>query len=130
MFFIPVGVKHEITLTVDDKNAIRFLGNENARVLGTPWMIASMEMTARDAIVHLLPEGYDTVGTMVNVRHVAAAPLGAAVRFTAEVLEARERRVYYRVECHGPHGIVGEGTHERFIINVERFAARLAKQSG
>jgi predicted thioesterase len=114
---------------VDDKNAIRFLGHENARVLGTPWMIASMEMTARDAIVELLPEGYDTVGTMVNVRHVSAAPLGATVRFTAEVLEARERRVYYRVECHGPHGIVGEGTHERFILNVERFAARLVKQS-
>jgi predicted thioesterase len=66
---------------------------------------------------------------MVNVRHVSAAPLGATVRFTAEVLEARERRVYYRVECHGPHGIVGEGTHERFILNVERFAARLVKQS-
>ncbi len=126
MFFIPIGVKHEIHLVVDDKNAIRFLGNDRARVLGTPWMIASMEMTARDAVVQLLPEGYDTVGTMVNVRHVSAAPMGAAVRFTAEVLEATERRIYYRVECHGPKGMVGEGTHERFIINVERFAERLA----
>jgi len=126
MFFISVGVKHEIHLVVDDKNAIRFLGDDRARVLGTPWMIASMELTARDAVLELLPEGYDTVGTMVNVRHVSAAPMGSAVRFTAEVLEANERRIYYRVECHGPKGVVGEGTHERFIINVQRFADRLA----
>lgn len=126
MFFIPVGVKHEIQLLVDDKNAIRFLGDDRARVLGTPWMIASMELTARDAVLELLPEGYDTVGTMVNVRHVSAASMGTAVRFTAEVLEANERRIYYRVECHGPKGVVGEGTHERFIINVQRFADRLA----
>ncbi len=130
MFLIPVGIKHEMHLTVDDKNAIRFLGNDRARVLGTPWMIASMEMTARDAVAHLLPEGYDTVGTMVNVRHVSAAPMGASVRFTAEVLEAKERRVYYRIECHGPNGVVGEGTHERFIINVERFANRLVNKPG
>lgn len=126
MFSIPVGIKHEIQIVVDDKNAISFLGNDRARVLGTPWMIASMEMTARNAVAALLPAGYDTVGTMVNVRHVSAAPMGAAVRFTAELLEVKERRLYYRVECHGPRGVVGEGTHERFIINVERFAKRLA----
>jgi fluoroacetyl-CoA thioesterase len=125
MFSIALGTTHEIVLTVDDKTAIRFLENDRARVLGTPSMIAWMEMAARDAIVEQLPEGYDTVGTMVNVRHVTAAPMGTEVRFFAKVLEVRERRVYFRVECHGAHGIVGEGTHERYIINVERFAKRL-----
>lgn len=125
MFLIPVGTKHEINLTVDDNTAIRFLGNEKARVLGTPWMIAWMEMTARDAVKAMLPEGYDTVGTMVNVRHVSAVPMGAAVRFFAEVLEVKGKRVYYRVECHAAHGVVGEGMHERAVIHVERFAERL-----
>ena len=84
-----------------------------------------MEITARDAAKPMLPEGYDTVGTMVNVRHVSAVPMGAEVRFFAEVLEVKGKRVYYRVECHAAHGVVGEGTHERAVIHVERFAESL-----
>ena len=125
MFLIPVGTKHEVTLTVDDKTAIRFLGTEKARVLGTPWMILWMEITARDAVKAMLPEGYDTVGTMVNVRHVSAGPMGAEVRVFAEVLEVNGKRVCYRVECHAAHGMVGDGMHERAVIHVERFAERL-----
>ena len=108
-----------------------FLGLESARVLGTPFMIGLMEMTARNTIKTFLDEGFDTVGTEVNVRHLAATPLGMSVTFTAEILEVKDRRVLCKVEAFDEREKIGEGTHERFVIHVERFAARLqAKLNG
>jgi fluoroacetyl-CoA thioesterase len=121
---IPAGLTHEELLTVDDATAISFLGLEGARVLGTPWMILWMERTSRNLIKEHLPEGWDTVGTMVHVRHLAAAPMGAQVRFTAEILEQTGKRVLLRVEATMGDTVIGDGTHERALIDVARFAAR------
>src|SRR4051812_45128210 len=114
---VPVGsVGVEKTL-VTSEIAVDFLGLEDARVLGTPCMIGLMEMTARNLIKQFLGEGFDTVGTRVDVRHLAATPIGMCVTFRAEVLEASDRRVLCRVKARDEKEVVGEGTHERAIID-------------
>jgi fluoroacetyl-CoA thioesterase len=127
---IPIGLKGEKTLLVTTEIAIDFLGMEGARVLGTPYMIGLMERTCRDAVLPLLDPGYDTVGTHVNVAHLAASPMGMAVTFTAEVTGVQERRITFRVEARDEKEKIGEGTHERAIINVAKFATRLAAKKG
>lgn len=123
---IPTGAKGEQKLLVTSENAINFLGVEGARVLSTPHMIGYMERTCRDVVLPLLDQGYDTVGTHVNVHHLAAAPLGMSVTFRAEVTGVQEKRVQFRVEAWDEKEKIGEGTHERAIINVAKFATRLA----
>lgn len=126
---IPVGARSEHSTLVTSDVAVDFLGLENARVLGTPYLIMFLEMTARNAIKPYLEEGYDSVGTRVDVRHLAATPLGMQVRFEAEVTGVEERQVRCRVAAFDEKEKIAEGTHERFIIHVARFATRLAAKT-
>ena len=126
---IPVGAKREQKILVTSEVAINFLGLEGARVLSTPHMIGFMEMTCRNLLMEYVDQGYDSVGTHVNVKHLAAAPMGMTVTFRAEVIGVDERRVNFRVEAEDEKEKIGEGTHERTIINVQRFATRLAAKS-
>jgi predicted thioesterase len=127
---IPIGVRGEEKRLVTTENAISFLDMEGARVLSTPQMIGMMEWTCRNTVKPLLDEGYDTVGTHVNVAHLGAAPIGISVTFTAEVIAVADRRITFKVDAHDEKGKIGEGTHERAIINVAKFAARLAEKMG
>ena len=125
MSSIPAGTSGERTFLVNDTNAISFLGHDDCRVLATPWMIMYMEMTCRDLVKPLLDPGLDTVGTEVNVRHLAASPIGFEVTFRAEVMGVDGRRVMFRVEARDSQHVIGDGTHERAIIDIEKFAERL-----
>jgi predicted thioesterase len=125
MTSIPVGTHAEHTELVTSQIAIDFLGNESARVLGTPWLVMLLEMTSRNAIQPLLEAGYDSVGSEVCVKHLAATPMGMTVTFRAEVIEVADRRVRFRVEAFDEKEKVAEGTHERFVIHVDRFASRI-----
>ena len=126
---VPVGAKGEHKMLVTSEVAIDFLGLEEARVLGTPYLIGFLEMTARDTIKRYLEDGYDTVGTHVDVKHLAATPMGMQVTFQAEVIGVEDRRVRCKVEAYDEKEKIAEGTHERFIINVARFATRLAAKA-
>jgi predicted thioesterase len=126
---LPVGTKGEQKLLVTSEVAISFLGLENARVLSTPHMIGFMERTCRDTVLPLLDPGHDTVGTHVNVAHLAAAPLGMTVTFTCEVTGVAERRIQFRVEARDEKEKIGEGTHERAIINVAKFTSKMAQKA-
>jgi len=108
--------------------AINFLGLEGARVLATPALVWMLESTARDSIVPLLEKGYDSVGTEVHIRHLAATPLGMQVTFRSEVIAVDDRRVRFKVEAFDEKEKIAEGTHERFVVNIERFAQRLAEK--
>lgn len=125
MSLCPVGLTGETHLLVTTDVAVSFLKLEEARVLGTPWMILHMEITARNTIMPHLLDGQDTVGTQVNIKHLAATPLGMRVRFYAEVLSVEGQRVLFKVEAFDEKEKIGEGTHERFIVDVARFATRL-----
>jgi fluoroacetyl-CoA thioesterase len=125
---IPIGTATEEKLLVTSEVAIDFLGLDGARVLSTPHMIGYMERTCRNTVLPLLDPGYDTVGTQVNVAHLAAAPVGMTVTFRAEVTRVRERRIEFRVDAWDEKEKIGEGTHERAIINVAKFTTRLAEK--
>ncbi|MEO8367914.1 MAG: thioesterase family protein [Candidatus Solibacter sp.] len=126
---IPIGTKGEQQVLVTSEIAISFLELEAARVLSTPQMIRLMEVTCRNTVLPLLDPGHDTVGTHVNVAHLAAAPIGMTVTFTAEVIRVEGRRVEFKVVAFDEKEKVGEGTHERGIINIAKFAARLTEKS-
>ncbi len=125
---IPIGARGEKKLLVTSESAITFMGVDGPRVLSTPHMIGYMEITSRDAVLPLLEAGFDTVGTHVDVYHLAAAPIGAVVTFTAEVVAVDGRRIQFRVEAWDEKEKIGEGTHERAIINVAKFATRMAEK--
>ncbi len=122
---VPVGAKGEMKLLVTGESAVDFLGLEEARVLSTPHLIGYLEWTARNAVKDHLESGEDTVGTHVDVRHLAATPIGMQVTFHAEVVAVEDRKLRFKVEAFDEMEKVAEGTHERFVVNVERFAARL-----
>jgi fluoroacetyl-CoA thioesterase len=125
---IPIGTKGLETLLVTAETAIDFLGLESARVLSTPHMIGYMERVSRRTVLPLLDHGHDTVGTRVEVSHLAAAPLGATVTFSAEVIGVEGRRVRFHVEARDEKELIGEGMHERTIIDVARFANRASRK--
>lgn len=125
---IPVGTVGERHVRVTPEIAISFLGDDNARVLSTPEMIRLMEWTCRNAVLSLLDPGHDTVGTHVDVYHLASAPVGSEVVVKVEVTEVNRRRLQFRVEAASDSEIIGRGTHERMIVNVAKFAAKQAEK--
>jgi predicted thioesterase len=125
---IPIGARAEMKLLVTSESATTFMGADGPRVLSTPHMIGRMELTSRDAVLPFLDAGFDTVGTHVDVYHLAAAPIGAVVTFTAEVVAVDGRRIQFRVEARDEQEKIGEGTHERAIVNVAKFATRVAEK--
>lgn len=125
---IPIGTVHEEGLLVTDEVAVNFMGLEEARVFGTPHMIGHMERTCRNAVLPFLEKGYDTVGTHVNVSHLAATPMGMRVSFRAEVVSVEERRVNFKVEAFDEKDKIGEGTHQRAVVNVARFGQKVQEK--
>jgi predicted thioesterase len=126
---IPVGTRREERLLVTEEVCIGFLGLDAARVLSTPHLIGYLEMTARNLIKERLDPGWDSVGTHVDLRHLAATPVGMSVRLLAEVISSSDRRVACRIEAFDERDKIAEGTHERALIDVARFAARLAAKA-
>jgi fluoroacetyl-CoA thioesterase len=123
-----IGAKREDVVEVGNYSAIKFLGPEGPRVLSTPQMILFMERTCRNLVLSMLDPGHDTVGTHVNVWHRTTAPMGSAVTFFAELLSVNNRRLEFCVEARLGEKIIGEGTHQRAVIEIARFAEK-AKNS-
>ena len=122
---IPIGAEREESLLVTGDVAISFMGIDEARVLSTPQLIGHLEMTCRNLIKQYIAGGQDSVGTLVEVRHVAATPIGMHVRLRAEVVAVADRRVTCEVQAWDECEKIGEGRHERFVVDVARFAARV-----
>ena len=100
------------------------IGSGTVRVLATPMMIALMEKTSRISVKTYLEEGEETVGIHVNVSHVASTPIGKKVWCDTELIDIDRRRLVFKVAVYNDNGLVGEGTHERFVIDVARFKAK------
>lgn len=129
MHNIIIGTKGEERLLVTGEVAINFLGLEDAKVLSTPQLVRYMEWTSRNTVLPFLEAGYDTVGTKVAISHLAAAPIGSVVTFTSEIAAVQDRRVEFHVTARSEEELIGEGTHERAIINIAKFATRIAEKS-
>jgi fluoroacetyl-CoA thioesterase len=126
---IEPGLVGELAITVQESDTARSSGGESLPpVLSAPRMISLMERTAHETILPYLPEGQTSVGAVVNIRHLAATPVGMTVRFRAELLEVDGRRLRFKVEAWDQIDKIGEGEHERFIIDRARFNDRLEKK--
>jgi len=125
---IPIDAAREQHLLVTPDVTTDFMGNDGARVLSTPHMIAYMEWTSRNLLKPLLLDGWDSVGTVVNIRHLAATPIGMSVTFRARVTAVDGNRVTLHVEAEDEREKIGEGTHERYLLDVNRFATKLAQK--
>jgi len=121
-FTVKPGASKERTITVNSNQTTIFLW-EGENVLSTPSMIAEMEETCRLLLKEqVIPDSeWDSVGTVDKIEHLAATPVGAEVFLKAEVVSIDGRRVIFKVEARDKVEKIGEGTHERFIINVPRF---------
>lgn len=118
---LNAGLTGEATTVVVHENTAAAVGAGGVEVFGTPMMIALMENAAWRTVADHLDDGQVTVGTLVNVKHLAATPLGQHVRATAELIEIDRRRLVFRVEAYDEKQKIGEGLHERFIVNLDRF---------
>ena len=124
-FDIPLDISSTQTLIVAKEHTAKILGSGEVEVLATPIMIALMENAALFAAQMYLPNDWITVGTRVDVEHIRPTPLGAEITATA-VLAKREGRVlYFQVEARDPFGLIGQGSHQRFIIQNDKFMEKV-----
>ena len=123
------GIKHKTEMTVTKELCADAWGSGGLQVYATPAMIALMENTAWASVEPYMEEGCSTVGTHLDVSHLSASPVGARIVCESELVEVDGRRLVFKVSASDDAGPIGEGTHERFIIKVDKFMARtLAKQ--
>lgn len=121
---IQTGLTCKKKITVTPEMTAAAMGSGALEVLATPSMIALMEGTAQEAVQSLLEDGQGTVGTQIDVRHLAATPVGMEVTCTAEVTEVDRRRIVFTVKAKDEKEVIGEGIHERFVIDNEKFFAK------
>jgi predicted thioesterase len=125
------GAEGRAELIVGTEHTAAHVGSGQIAVLATPVMVNLMEAAALAAVETRLPNGYQTLGIHLNVSHVAATPVGMRVHARAELIEVDGRRLTFQVSAEDEHELIGEGTHERIIVDVARFDRRvLEKTSG
>jgi fluoroacetyl-CoA thioesterase len=122
---VKAGLKGAADLMVGEEHTAPRVGSGRVHVLATPVMINLIEAAALAAIEHLLPEGYQSLGTRLDIRHFAATPVGMRVRAEVEVLKIEGRTVTFRVLVADEKEPIGDGTHERMVVNVSRFDLRV-----
>jgi predicted thioesterase len=122
---LEIGRKGTVTRMVDDSVSAKTFGSGLVDAFATPAMVALMEQAAWTSVVDALDEGQGTVGSRLDVTHTAATPMGMTVTATSELIEIDGRRLVFRVSATDQHGLIGEGIHERYIIDQARFREKL-----
>ncbi len=125
---LKVGLRGSADLVVGVAPTAPSIGSGLVPVLGTPVMINVIEAAALAACEHLLPEGHQSLGIRLDVRHFAATPIGMRVTATAELVAIEGRTLTFTVEAHDEREPIGGGTHQRVVVNVARFDARVQKK--
>ena len=125
---IAPGLTGTVEIVVGEEHTAPSIGSGKVRVLATPVMINLIEAAALKAIEHLLEPGYQSLGTHLDVHHVAATPVGMKARAIAEVTKVDGRTVTFRVEAKDAKDVIGYGTHERVVVNVAKFDLRVQKK--
>jgi predicted thioesterase len=127
---LKFGLEGHAELVVGEQHTAPRIGSGRVRVLATPVMINLMEAAALDAAENLIPVGHQSLGTRLDVSHVAATPVGMRVRATARLVSIEGRTLTFRVEAHDEKDLIGEGSHTRLVVDVARFDQRLQKKLG
>ena len=127
---LKIGRKGAAELVVGEEHTAPRIGSGRVHVLATPVMINLIEAAALDAVENLLPAGHQSLGIRLDIRHYAATPVGMRIRATAELVKIDGRTLEFRVEARDEKEPIGDGMHERVIVNVDRFDQRLQKKIG
>jgi len=122
------GLTGRTELVVGEEHTAPRVGSGKVHVLATPVMINLFEAAALGAIEHLLPPGHQSLGTILNVRHIAATPVGMKVFALARTTKIEGRNVSFLLEAHDEKELIGDGTHERVVVNVAKFDQRVARK--
>jgi predicted thioesterase len=122
------GMRFEKTITVTDDLAAKHLAGKGVAVFSTPELVRFVEICALEGVLPLLQEGQDTVGTVVNIKHLAATPVGMQVTAACTLVEIDRRRLSFTFEVHDELDKISEGTHDRFIVDREKQQARLREK--
>lgn len=125
---VTVGMKGRAEAVVNEQNTAIAAGSGTLPVFATPWMCALMEKAAWTAVAPALEEGDSTVGTKLNVSHLSATPIGLKVWAESEVTLVDGKRIELKVSAYDEKGLIGEGTHERFLVTNERFLGKAARK--
>jgi fluoroacetyl-CoA thioesterase len=125
---LRTGLTGSAELVVGEEHTAPFVGSGRVRVLATPIMINLMEAAALDAVEKLLPPGHQSLGIHLDVGHYAATPVGMRVRATAELVKVDGRTLDFRVEARDEKDMIGDGLHQRVVVNVERFDERVQRK--
>ena len=118
---IPLNVSTTQSLLVENEHTAEHLGSGQVNVLATPMMIALMEAAALESVQAYLPSGWTTVGTKVNVDHIRATPIGRTITAEATLISRDDRSLNFIVEARDNMGVIGQGSHQRFIIEKDKF---------
>jgi len=127
---IRPGLRASTEILVGTRDTAPHVGSGKIKVLATPVMIMLLEEAALNAVEELLPPGHQTVGTHLDVSHTAATPVGMHVTAHAEVIAVDGRKLTFRVWAEDEIETIGEGTHERIVVEVERFDRRTRAKAG
>jgi fluoroacetyl-CoA thioesterase len=125
---LRAGLIGRYSIVVADEHTAPFVGSGKVRVLATPVMINLFEAAALACCEQHLPTGHQSLGIHLDVRHIAATPVGMRVNATAELVKIDGRTLTFRVEAHDERELIGDGSHERVVVNVERFDQRVQKK--
>ncbi len=123
------GLCHSETLVVEHKDTAAVYGSGSLEVFATPAMIALMEKTCLESVNAQIGEGNTTVGIAVNIKHLKASPVGALIRCDAKLVEVDRKRLVFEVQCFEGENLIGEGIHERFVVDSEKFMGKLGVRS-
>ena len=118
------GLHNSVTLVVEHKDTAAVYGSGALEVFATPAMIALMEKTCLESVADKIGEGNTTVGIAVNIKHLKASPVGSTIRCDAEITEVDRRRLVFEVKCFEGETLVGEGIHERFVVDSQKFMSK------
>lgn len=119
------GLKYTSRVTVEKENCASMVGSGGMDVFATPSMVALMENAAMNAVAAVLPEGSTTVGAEINTTHIKPSGIGAEISATAVLVAVEGRKLLFDVEASDGEGVIGKGTHVRFIVDRERFLAKV-----
>ena len=122
---VEIGIKGRLEETVTPEMSAARVGSGLVDVFATPMMIALIEKTCNESVLPYLEEGQGTIGTLVNVAHSSATPIGMRVWCESELVEVDRRRLVFKVKAFDECGPIGEGSHERFIIDTAKFTAKI-----
>ena len=126
---VETGIKGRLEQMVTPEMSAARVGSGLVDVFATPMMIALVERTCNESVLPCLEEGQGTVGTLVNVTHTAATPMGMHVWCESELVEVDRRRLVLKVKAFDECGVIGEGVHERFIIDMAKFTAKVQEKT-